>query len=451
MGRPFASGRKALGICDRCGFQYLLHQLRPEVVDLNETNLLVCPTCWDPDQPQLQLGRWPVDDPQALRNPSPNGWGGGREEGWLAYEFKENAEGWDTNEGQVTYNSDTESITWSYNYDSDGTVEAPTISIQDGESLSYGTTDFAVNTALYRYVRFRVRLLEKPNPITLRKGSASLSWFRFSNYSNFDTPLAANGAPAYSAMGSDVVDLIFDMNDKNSLGSTNNAWTGTLRRMRMAPFTMVAGSSFEMEFLGIYFEPIRVQPENSSSNGVENWDFTTPVFQKGNSPAFTTQGGDRIESVPGWTVTASHGFSGNGSHKGNIGVIKNDPAYDYNPRLYISPWVGNTTKASQVTSKIIEEYTKYTLNVPISGSAGGANHVYAIRLKAGGSLLAETTGTEPSTGKSTTRTVSYATSASDSNIGSPLEIEIANVATNGDINVHTQLQAGRVELVDSPV
>jgi hypothetical protein len=30
---------------------------------------LVCPECWEPDQPQLQLGMFPVDDPQALRNP----------------------------------------------------------------------------------------------------------------------------------------------------------------------------------------------------------------------------------------------------------------------------------------------------------------------------------------------------------------------------------------------
>jgi len=30
---------------------------------------MVCPTCWEPDQPQLQLGMYPVDDPQALRNP----------------------------------------------------------------------------------------------------------------------------------------------------------------------------------------------------------------------------------------------------------------------------------------------------------------------------------------------------------------------------------------------
>ena len=34
--------------------------------------MLVCPTCWDPDQPQLQLGMYPVDDPQGVRDPRPD-------------------------------------------------------------------------------------------------------------------------------------------------------------------------------------------------------------------------------------------------------------------------------------------------------------------------------------------------------------------------------------------
>ncbi len=33
---------------------------------------MVCQACWVPDQPQLQLGMYPVDDPQAIRNPRPD-------------------------------------------------------------------------------------------------------------------------------------------------------------------------------------------------------------------------------------------------------------------------------------------------------------------------------------------------------------------------------------------
>ena len=34
--------------------------------------MLVCNECWSPDQPQLQLGMYPVYDPQGVRNPRPD-------------------------------------------------------------------------------------------------------------------------------------------------------------------------------------------------------------------------------------------------------------------------------------------------------------------------------------------------------------------------------------------
>jgi len=69
MGNRFASGKNSIAMCDRCGFQFKLTSLRKEVQKTKIYNLLVCPTCWDPDQPQLLLGMFPVDDPQAVRNP----------------------------------------------------------------------------------------------------------------------------------------------------------------------------------------------------------------------------------------------------------------------------------------------------------------------------------------------------------------------------------------------
>lgn len=68
-GPKFASGKWAIAECDRCGFRYKLKELRKLVIKTKNINLLVCPTCWEPDQPQLQLGMYPVYDPQALRNP----------------------------------------------------------------------------------------------------------------------------------------------------------------------------------------------------------------------------------------------------------------------------------------------------------------------------------------------------------------------------------------------
>jgi hypothetical protein len=72
MGNRFASGKYAIAQCDRCDQRYMLKQLRREVIKTKNYELLVCPECWDPDQPQLQLGMYPVDDPQGLRNPRPD-------------------------------------------------------------------------------------------------------------------------------------------------------------------------------------------------------------------------------------------------------------------------------------------------------------------------------------------------------------------------------------------
>ena len=72
MGNRYASGKIAIAICDRCGFRFRLRELKELVIKTKKVNLLVCPTCWDPDQPQLQLGMYPVDDPQGLRNPRPD-------------------------------------------------------------------------------------------------------------------------------------------------------------------------------------------------------------------------------------------------------------------------------------------------------------------------------------------------------------------------------------------
>ena len=69
MGNRFASGKIAIAICDRCGFRVRLRELRKLIVKTKQVNILVCKSCWEPDQPQLQLGMYPVDDPQALRNP----------------------------------------------------------------------------------------------------------------------------------------------------------------------------------------------------------------------------------------------------------------------------------------------------------------------------------------------------------------------------------------------
>lgn len=91
MPSQFSSGKYAIAECDRCGFRYKLKELRKLVIKTKNVNILVCKTCWEPDQPQLQLGLYPVNDPQAVRNPRPdtsyyapgnNGAGGSRDIQW---------------------------------------------------------------------------------------------------------------------------------------------------------------------------------------------------------------------------------------------------------------------------------------------------------------------------------------------------------------------------------
>jgi len=62
----YALGKFALGLCDRCGFEYKLNDLRKEW-----NNLKTCPECFEPKAPQLTPTPV-VTDSEALYNPRPN-------------------------------------------------------------------------------------------------------------------------------------------------------------------------------------------------------------------------------------------------------------------------------------------------------------------------------------------------------------------------------------------
>jgi hypothetical protein len=72
MANKYSSGKYAIAECDRCGQRYKLKELKREIIKTRVYNIKVCPTCWDPDQPQLSLGLYPVYDPQAVREPRPD-------------------------------------------------------------------------------------------------------------------------------------------------------------------------------------------------------------------------------------------------------------------------------------------------------------------------------------------------------------------------------------------
>lgn len=72
MASRFASGKFAIAECDRCSFRFKLSQLRTLTIKTKQVNIKVCPECWEADHPQLQLGLYPVNDPQAVRDPRPD-------------------------------------------------------------------------------------------------------------------------------------------------------------------------------------------------------------------------------------------------------------------------------------------------------------------------------------------------------------------------------------------
>ena len=72
MPTKYASAKNSIAQCDRCGFRFKLKQLKSLVIKTKNVNILVCPECYEPDQPQLSLGLYPVNDPQAVRNPRPD-------------------------------------------------------------------------------------------------------------------------------------------------------------------------------------------------------------------------------------------------------------------------------------------------------------------------------------------------------------------------------------------
>jgi hypothetical protein len=72
MPSKYASGKHSIAECDRCGQRYMLKELRTQTLKTKPYKVKVCKECWDPDHPQLQLGLYPVNDPQAVREPRPD-------------------------------------------------------------------------------------------------------------------------------------------------------------------------------------------------------------------------------------------------------------------------------------------------------------------------------------------------------------------------------------------
>ncbi len=72
MSNRFSSAKHSIAECDICGFRFKLKDLKKLIIKTKEVAILACTECWSPDHPQLQLGMYPVSDPQAVRDPRPD-------------------------------------------------------------------------------------------------------------------------------------------------------------------------------------------------------------------------------------------------------------------------------------------------------------------------------------------------------------------------------------------
>ena len=233
----YAQGKKAVGFCDRCGFEYLLKELKSETVNMVNTNLRVCPECWDPDQPQNELGRMPVSDPQALRDPRPNGADSGRViSGSLSYDFTESVEGFSSTGATLTHDSSSGTILMDY-------------SVSGSSALLYSPT-VSIDTSLYRYARLRFRFVSL---VSDPKQKLTFSWIR-SGESFYDTPIQTGDVNFYTN-GDPWHELVWDtQDDKNTLGGTS-PWSGTVTKFRFKFLNNLPDSSSLVEVDWVRLEP----------------------------------------------------------------------------------------------------------------------------------------------------------------------------------------------------
>jgi len=72
MSGRFASNKRAIAECDVCGFRYKLKELRSLTDNRRRTSVKACPECWNAEHPQAELGRYRIEDAQAVRDPRPD-------------------------------------------------------------------------------------------------------------------------------------------------------------------------------------------------------------------------------------------------------------------------------------------------------------------------------------------------------------------------------------------
>jgi len=397
---------------------------------MHETGLKVCPECWDPDQPQLQVGRWPVSDPQALRSPRPAGESGGREDGWLVFDY-DNLDNWKTHHGQVYRNPQNKTIIFA-------------ASNELSKSPGFHTDDVSIEAAYYRWARLRFRVLEWPEPswgveATLAPNVVAL-W-------RFSRPYGLDNRPSdvqFANSGNEIHDWYWDFS-KEALPASPPIdqepypWNEVVDRCRIHIFKLATkatdpdyvAQSFKIEIFDLSFIPQRVQPPIDTRYGIVNWDFSSPEFNRGRA-GNRTRNNEGADSVPGWLATPAP-LLPTDSQPGYIGGIGvSEMASDLSgvnhlgKRVYMFPHYV-PSQVSQLTTTSIAPDTEYTVSADFYRNTGVPATEYCLRLRSGSRLLSSSSSPVPAEGHGVTSTASFTAGASEVFDG-PIEVEVENSA-----------------------
>lgn len=228
----YARGRKALGICDRCGQTWRLDKLKTERNNENVVHNLVCPSCWDPDHPQNRAGRIDYSDPIGLRNPRSDSSTGrdctDRFRTCSGDDFTASVDGWTTN-SPTTLTTNATYLT---------VTNAADTYNSTGLNRSRSGTALNIDTSVYKFVRMRFRVTQESES-TDWKGL--FAWIRTTDSSTAANRFSYNTRPTLGQFGEQWHIVEWDL--------TNEAeWTGTVDGGRVNIYEE-PGSIYDVDYI----------------------------------------------------------------------------------------------------------------------------------------------------------------------------------------------------------
>ena len=193
----YAAGKRAIGYCDRCSWEYPLKSLKKERVNGEQQSLKVCPTCFDKDHPQNLIGKQNYEDSQALREPRVDtGLVDSRDGNSIVHLFKDGISGWVPTASSLELLNGYMRHSWT-----------------DIASALVGSSSFNFDSSVYKIIRVRIRIND---PYSIAGSwSGSITW----TTSTHDFGLKSL-PPVQISMGETFIELAWDMSEESLWNNT---------------------------------------------------------------------------------------------------------------------------------------------------------------------------------------------------------------------------------------